>query len=76
MLMFSRYNVLTFMNQHQTQSKAEAGISLVLQVFGHKPHYWTHLNFDLMMALDENFTSDGQMKPYEALGLSFCLCRK
>ncbi len=28
-------------------------MSLVLQVFSHKPKYWTNYSFDLMMALDE-----------------------
>ena len=28
-------------------------MSLVLQVFGHKPKYCTNINFGLMMALDE-----------------------
>ncbi len=26
---------------------------LVLQAFGHKPNYWTHLNLDYIVALDE-----------------------
>lgn len=29
------------------------GMSLCLQVFGHKLQYWTNCNFNLMMALDE-----------------------
>ncbi len=29
------------------------GMSVVLQVFGHKPKYWTHEHVDLMMAPDE-----------------------
>ncbi len=28
-------------------------MSLVLQVFGHKPKYWTHYHVDLMMVRDE-----------------------
>lgn len=29
-------------------------VIIVLQVFDHEPNkYWTHLNFDLMVALDE-----------------------
>ncbi len=29
------------------------GMASVLQVFDHEPKFWTHRNFDLMMALDE-----------------------
>ncbi len=29
------------------------GMSLGLQVFGHKPKYWTKINFDLLVELDE-----------------------
>lgn len=31
-------------------------MSLVLQVFGLKPKYWTNYNFDLMMPLDEKLS--------------------
>lgn len=30
-------------------------MSLVLQEFNHKSKYWTNLNFDLRIALDEMF---------------------
>ncbi len=48
------------------------GMSLVLQVFGHKPKYWTHYGFDLLMALDEE-TEDHQSFYNSSWGMHECL---
>ena len=63
MLMISRHNVyvhhlsvacshLLISTKHKIQLRL-MGMSLVLQVFDHKPKYLTHLNSDLMMVLGE-----------------------
>lgn len=63
MLVFSRSNVLPCLQSQFTMiictnfkvKLRQIGMSLVLQVFGHNPKYWTNLNFDQVMVLNETF---------------------
>ncbi len=43
---------MVWSSKHNIQLRL-MGMSLVLQVFGHKPKFWTNLNFDLVMVLNK-----------------------